>query len=125
MNRKAKLLDGKGNLVGFGKKTKGNLFYLDLSEISCFIAQLEESWLWHKMLCHVNFDNLVRISKYKIVRGIPRLRKPDMGLGENCQIGKMGKKSFKRKDYHLEEALELVHIGRLMWNYWNIELQYR
>ena len=35
---KAKLLDGKGNSVGSGKQTKGNLFYLDLSESSCFIA---------------------------------------------------------------------------------------
>ncbi len=43
MNVKAKLLDGKGNLVGFGKKMKGNLFYLDLSESSCFIAQVKES----------------------------------------------------------------------------------
>ena len=43
MNGKAKLLDGKGNLVGFGNQTKDNLFYLYLSEISCFIAQVEES----------------------------------------------------------------------------------
>ena len=89
MNRKAKLLDGKGNLVGSGKQTKRNLFYLDLSESSCFIAQVEESWLWHKILCHVNFDNQIKISKNKRVRGIPSLRKPDMGLCKNCQVGKM------------------------------------
>ena len=45
MNGKTTLLDGKGNLVGFDKQTKGNLFYLDLSESSCFIAQVEESQL--------------------------------------------------------------------------------
>ena len=50
MDGKAKLMDSKGNLVGFGRQTKGNLFYLDLSESSCFIAQVEESWLWHKRL---------------------------------------------------------------------------
>ena len=80
MNAKAKLMDGKGNLVGSGKKMKGNIFYLDLSKSSCFIAQVEESWLWHKRLCHVNFDNLIKIRKKKRVRGIPSLRKPDMGL---------------------------------------------
>ena len=37
MNRKAKLLDGKGNLIGIGKQTRGNLFYLDLTINSCFI----------------------------------------------------------------------------------------
>ena len=41
MNGKAKLLDEKGNLVGSGKQEKGNLFYLDLSECSYFIAQVE------------------------------------------------------------------------------------
>ena len=42
MSGKANLLDGKDNLVGTGKQTKGNLFYLDLNESSYFIAQVEE-----------------------------------------------------------------------------------
>ena len=29
---------------------------------------------------------------------------------KNCQIGKMGKTSFKRKKNHSKEVLELVHI---------------
>ena len=33
-----------------------------------------------------------------------------MGLCKNCQIGKMGKTSFKRKNYHSKEVLNLVHI---------------
>ena len=99
MNGQAKLLDGKGNLVESRKQTKGNLFYLDLNDSSCFIAQVEESQLWHKRLHHVNFDNLVKIRKHRRVRGIPSLKKPDMGLCKNCQIGKMGKTSFKSKDY--------------------------
>ena len=97
MNVKAKPLDGKGNLVGCGKQTKVNLFYLDLSKSSCFIAQVEERWLWHKILCHVNFHNLVKIRKNKRVRGIPNLRKLDMGLCKNYQIGKMRKTSSKEK----------------------------
>ena len=40
MNGKANLLDGKGNLVGTGMQTKGNLFYLDLNGSSCFITQV-------------------------------------------------------------------------------------
>ena len=80
MNVKAKLLDEIRSLVGTVKQTKGNLFYLGLNESSCFIAQVEEIWLWHKRLCHVNFDNLITISKNKRVRGIPSLRKIDMGL---------------------------------------------
>ena len=85
MNGKAKLLDGKVNLARFGNQTKDNLFYLDRSENSCFIAQVEEMWLWHKRSCHVNFNNIIKISKKKIVRGIPSLRKSDMGPCKNCQ----------------------------------------
>ena len=43
MNGKANLLDGKRNLIGTGKQTKGNLFYLDLNGSSRFISQVEES----------------------------------------------------------------------------------
>ena len=42
MNGKERLLDDKGNLIGSGKQTKGNLFYLDLGDCSCFITQVEE-----------------------------------------------------------------------------------
>ena len=111
MNGKEKLLDDKGKLIGSGKQTKGNLFYLDLCECSCFIAQIEESWLWHKRLCHVNFDNMVNIRKFRILRGIPSLKKPNVGLCKNCQIGKMGKTSFKRKNYLSKDILEIVHTN--------------
>ena len=35
-------------LIGSGEQTRGNLFYLDLSEEICMIAQLDDIWLWHK-----------------------------------------------------------------------------
>jgi len=111
MHGKAWLLDDKGNMIGLGKEIKGNLFYLDLGDCSCLIAQLEESWLWHKRPCHVNFDNLVKIRKHRRVRGIPKLKKPDVDLCKNCQIGKMGKTSFKRKNYWFEDTLEIVYTN--------------
>ena len=90
------ILDGKGNLVGTGNQTKCNLFYLDLTESLFFLAQVEESWIWHKIMCHANFDNLVTISKNKRVRGIPNLKRPEMAICKQCQIGNMGKTSFIR-----------------------------
>ena len=83
MDDKAILLDNKGKLIGSGKQTKGNLFYLELGDFSCFIAQVEERWQWHKRLCHVNFANMVKISKFKKVRGIPNLKKTNIGLCKN------------------------------------------
>ena len=84
MHGKARLLDDKGKIIGSTKQIKGNLFYLDLGECSCFIAQVEESWLWNRRLCHLNFDNMVKIRKFKNVRDIPNLKKPDVGLCKNC-----------------------------------------
>jgi len=104
-------LDEKGKLIGSGKQTKGNLFYLDLGDCSCFIAEVEESWLWHTRLCHVNFDNMVKIRKSRKVRGIPSLKKPNVGLCKKYQIGKMGKTSFKSKNYLSENILEIVHTN--------------
>ena len=45
MHGKERLLDDKGKLIGSGNETKGNLFYLDLSECLCFTTQVGESWL--------------------------------------------------------------------------------
>ena len=41
MHDKERLLDGKGKLIGSSKQTKGNLFYLDLGDLSCLISQVE------------------------------------------------------------------------------------
>ena len=109
MHGKERLLNDQEKMIGSGTQTKGNLFYLELGECSCFIAQIEESWLWHKRLCHVNFDNLVKISKFKKVRGISNIKKPEVGLCKNCQIGKMGRTSFKGKNYQSKDILEIVH----------------
>ena len=83
MHGKEGLLNDKGKLMGSRKQMKGNLFYLELGECLCFISQVEESWLWHKRLCHVNFDNVVKIRKFRKVRGISILKKPDVVLCKN------------------------------------------
>ena len=41
MHGKERLLNDQGEFIGSGKQTKGNLFYLDLGDFSCFIAQVE------------------------------------------------------------------------------------
>ena len=63
------------------------------------MVKSDDVLLWHKRLCYVNFDNLVKIKKYKRVRGVSSLKKPDKVLCKNCQIGKMGKTSFKSQKY--------------------------
>ena len=43
-HRKAKIF---GEIIGSGDQTKGNFFYLDLSNVTCLFAQHEDTWLWH------------------------------------------------------------------------------
>lgn len=108
-NKTAKIYDTDGKLIGKGDQTRSNLFYLDMENVSCFVAKFDDVWLWHKRLCHVNFDNLLNISKMKKVRGLPKLKKPDNIMCKLCQLGKMTRSSFKSKTYTSKEVLELVH----------------
>ena len=39
------------------------------------------------------------------------MKKPNVGLCKNCQIGKMGKTSFERKNYQFEDVLKIVHTN--------------
>ena len=82
------------------------MFYLDLSNETCLFAQQEDVWLWHKRLCHVNFDNVVNISKMKKVRGFQKLKKSDNAMCKQCQLGKMTKSSFKRKTYISSDSFD-------------------
>ena len=72
------------NSLGSGDQTRGNLLYLDMFDETCLFAQFDDVWLWHKRLCHVNFDNLVNISKMKKIRGLPRLKKHDNVICKLC-----------------------------------------
>ena len=49
---------------------------------------VNESWLWHRRLGHLNFDNLVKISK-EVVRDLPKIVKPLNSIFKHCQHGKL------------------------------------
>lgn len=76
-NMKEKIYDVFGELIGSGEQTRGNFFNLDLSNKTCLFAQFEDVWLWHRRLCHVNFDNIVEISNKNRVRGLQKKSKPN------------------------------------------------
>ena len=63
--RKAHIFDVDDKMNGNGDQTRGIFSYLDLSDETCLFAQYEVIHLWHKRLCHVNFDNFVNIRKMK------------------------------------------------------------
>ena len=47
------------------------MLYLDVTDEKCLVVKFDDCELCHKRLCHVNFDNLVSISKLKKLRGFP------------------------------------------------------
>ena len=74
-------------MIALGTKIKGNILHLSAASKSCLIAQVDESWLWHRRLCHFNFDNIVKITSTKVVRDLPKSVKPTNAICMECQLG--------------------------------------
>lgn len=104
-----------GKTVATGLRTHGNIYNLldssnnERNEGMCLMGQIEDNWLWHKCLGHINFDNLVRISKYQNVRGLLVLSKPENVVCSRCIKGKQTKVSFKSKEHSSTKPLQLGH----------------
>jgi hypothetical protein len=74
----SRILDSRGDLVCV-VVPEGQVFRADFSQSSgverCFLAgSSSELWKWQRMLGHLSFDLLSRLSKLNLVRGLPRLR---------------------------------------------------
>lgn len=53
----------------------------------CLIAEIDESWLWHRRMCHVNFDCMVKISSTQVERDLPKIVKPSNPICKECNLG--------------------------------------
>ena len=65
----------EGKLVGISTRTRGNVFQLNSTEITCLVAKIDNSWLWHRRFCHINFDNILQVSNTLVVRDLPKITK--------------------------------------------------
>ena len=56
--------EGSNRLVATTARTPNNVYILnDIGKKSCCLGKEDGSWLWNKRMGHINFDNLVNISK--------------------------------------------------------------
>ena len=79
----------KNKVVATVTRTPENIYILDkVNQVSCYMGKEDESWLWHRRLGHINFDNLVKISKKKAIREMTKITKPNNNLCKRCQHGK-------------------------------------
>jgi hypothetical protein len=55
-------------------RSSNNLYILnDIKGEKCYMRQMNERWLWHRRVSHMNFDNIVKIITKQAVKGIPNI----------------------------------------------------
>ncbi|KAJ9544997.1 hypothetical protein OSB04_024704 [Centaurea solstitialis] len=98
---------------------KDNVYCLDLERIpssqplNCLFSKAshDESNLWHRRMCHMNFKNMNKLVKNNLVRGLPR---KEFICNDNCVAclkGKQHKCSHKSKEVNnISSPLQLIHI---------------
>ena len=70
---------------------------------------VDESWLWHRRMGHLNFDNLVKISKKEDVRDLHKIVKPLNTVCKHYRHGKQTRVGFKTKEHMTSHLHEIVH----------------
>jgi hypothetical protein len=104
--------EGSEKLIATATRTSSNKYVLsEIGNGKCCLGKEYESWIWHKRMCHIHFDNLVKVRKREAVREIPHTMKPTNTLCKHCQQGKQTKTRFKSKEYSMTRPLEIVHTN--------------
>ena len=100
----------------FTAKRKGNLYRINLSELSnqnltCLVSINGNHWVWHEKHGHVSLRLIPKLQRHDLVRGLPRMSYKDDLLCEACQKGKQIKTSFLSKNFvSTSRTLELLHV---------------
>lgn len=64
----------------------------------CHLKLMDESWIWHRRLGNINFDNLVKVSKLGVVRNLPNITKPSNPICRHCKLGKKTRIWLKKEN---------------------------
>nr|GEV06417.1 retrovirus-related Pol polyprotein from transposon TNT 1-94 [Tanacetum cinerariifolium] len=95
-----------------------NLYTLSLGDIMasspiCLLSKAlkTKSWLWHRILSHLNFGAINHLARKGLVRGLPKLKFEKDHLCSACAMGKSKKKSHKPKSEDTnKKKLYLLHM---------------
>jgi hypothetical protein len=52
-------------------RTPNNIYILNEIEKERCSRKKYESWIWHRRMGHIHFDNLAKINKKQVLREIP------------------------------------------------------
>ncbi|KAJ9546915.1 hypothetical protein OSB04_019458 [Centaurea solstitialis] len=79
----------------------------------CLLAKAskEDSWLWHRRLCHQNFKDMNKLVSKNLVKGLPETRLSNDTLCPACEQGKMTRSSHPpRMDTSSKSPLDMIHM---------------
>jgi hypothetical protein len=86
-------------VVAKGISTYNNVYVLQEDREECHLRKHDETWLWHRILGHINFDHLIKLKNIEAVKDLPRKSKPQDSVCKPCQVGKLTKTQFKSKSH--------------------------
>ncbi|KAI3772107.1 hypothetical protein L6452_03282 [Arctium lappa] len=98
---------------------KDNVYCLDMdnvdsdSSLNCLVskASVDESSLWHRRMCHMNFKTMNKLVKNNLVRGLPSKVFSCDDHCVACLKGKQHKTSHKTKKINtISSCLQLLHM---------------
>jgi hypothetical protein len=93
-----------------------NLYVVDFSKESissstCLIAKVDEDWLWHRRLGHVNMRNLKQLLKGEHVVGLTNVTFEKDRVCSTCVAGKqLGKNHPAKSVISTSRPLDLLHL---------------
>ncbi|CAL9020712.1 unnamed protein product, partial [Prunus brigantina] len=83
--------------------------YAEVAAMKADVVQ--DSWLWHKRFCHLNFQGLKLLQKNSMVNGLLEI-KETTDVCEGCIMGKQHRNSFRRQStWRAKAPLELIHTN--------------
>jgi hypothetical protein len=72
-------------LVATAARTSNNIYVLsEFGNEKCCLGKEDESWLWHRRMGHMHFDNLFKVNKREAVREMPQITTTNT-LCKHCQ----------------------------------------
>ncbi|GKC35477.1 retrovirus-related pol polyprotein from transposon TNT 1-94, partial [Tanacetum coccineum] len=83
------------------------------SSLVCLLSKASKtkSWLWHRLLSHLNFDTINLLAKQGLVKGLPKLKYTIDHLCSTCKMGKSKKESHPYKpEPSTNEKLQMLHM---------------
>lgn len=75
------------------------------------ISKVDDSWIWHKNIFHINFDDIVKVSTTFAIKDLPKILKPTNMMCKQCVLVKQRKSSLQSTMFTTLEKLVIVHIN--------------